>query len=154
MASVFGYAGKILTVDLSLGRTTEIPTEKYTDRFIGGRGIAASIYWDKMSEFHALDPENPLIFMTGPLAGFPGLSGSRWVICGKSPASSPEHFFQANLGGSWGAWLKFTGKMKQDRALLEKCINVINKNICRIVCIPNTHNRGKLEVQRKVFLCW
>ena len=110
MANDFGYAGKILGVDLSSGGVTDIPTANYADRFLGGRGIAAKIYWDEVSpDIKALDPDNRLIFITGPLAGFPGLAGSRWQVCGKSPATAPEHFCFSNLGGSWGAYLKFAG---------------------------------------------
>jgi len=110
MTNEFGYAGKILKVDLSRGSIVDILTKDYTARFVGGRGFAAKIYWDEASpEATAFDPENPLIFSTGPLAGFAGLAGSRWQICGKSPATAPEAFSYANLGGSWGAWLKFAG---------------------------------------------
>ncbi|MFC1845995.1 aldehyde ferredoxin oxidoreductase N-terminal domain-containing protein [Chloroflexota bacterium] len=105
-----GYANKILRVDLSSRKITNIPTELYADRFIGGRGIAAKIYWDEVStSIKAFDAENRLIFITGPLAGFPSLSGSRLQICGKSPATTPELFCYANLGGSFGAELKFSG---------------------------------------------
>jgi len=108
MATEAGYAGKILRVDLSSGRITDFPTRDYADRFVGGRGIAAKIYWDEVSpDINALAPENQLIFVTGPLAGFPGLSGSRWQVCGKSP--STEQFSYSSAGGSWGAWLKFSG---------------------------------------------
>ena len=108
--AALGYAGKILRVDLSSGNTTEINTADYANRFLGGRGIAAKIYWDEVSpEIKALDPENRLIFATGPLAGLPAIAGSRWQVCGKSPACSPEHFCYANLGGTWAAQLKFTG---------------------------------------------
>jgi len=103
-----GYAGKILRVDLSSGKVTDFPTRDYADRFVGGRGIAAKIYWDEVSPgISAFDPENRLIFVTGPLAGFPGLAGSRWQVCGKSPVT--EQFCYGNAGGSWGAWLKFAG---------------------------------------------
>ena len=106
----FGYTGKILVTDLSSGSITHLPTDYYADRFIGGRGIAAKIYWDEVSpDIKALDAENPLIFTTGPLAGFTGLAGSRLQICGKSPATTPELFCYANLGGSWGAELKSAG---------------------------------------------
>ncbi|MFA5054582.1 MAG: aldehyde ferredoxin oxidoreductase N-terminal domain-containing protein [Dehalococcoidia bacterium] len=108
--AVYGYSGKILRVDLSSGKTSTVSTADYSSRFLGGRGIAAKIYWDEVSpSVGALDPDNRLIFMTGPLCGFPGLSGSRWVICGKSPATDPESFTYCNLGGSWGAHLKFAG---------------------------------------------
>jgi aldehyde:ferredoxin oxidoreductase len=40
----FGYAGKILTIDLSNGHTASLPTADYADRFLGGRGIAAKLY--------------------------------------------------------------------------------------------------------------
>jgi aldehyde:ferredoxin oxidoreductase len=33
----FGYAGKILTIDLSSGRTASLPTADYADRFLGGK---------------------------------------------------------------------------------------------------------------------
>ncbi|MFC1944910.1 aldehyde ferredoxin oxidoreductase N-terminal domain-containing protein [Chloroflexota bacterium] len=110
MKEQYGYAGKILKVDLCLGRITHIPTMDYAHRFVGGRGIAAKIYWDEVSsKVNALDPENPLIFMTGPLAGHPGLAGSRFTVCGKSPITTPEQFSHTNLSGSWGAHLKFAG---------------------------------------------
>jgi len=106
----FGYAGKILKVDLSSGSNTVVSTRKYTDRFIGGRGLAAKIYWDEVSPtINAFHTENRLIFTTGPLAGLPTLGGSRWQVCGKSPATTPEQFCYSNLGGRWGAELKFAG---------------------------------------------
>jgi len=108
--SDYGYAGKILRADLSSGNITVVPTAEYTGSFVGGRGIAIKIYWDEMPpEAGAFDAENPLMFMTGPLAGFNGVAGSRWCICGKSPATTPESFSYCNLGGSWGAHLKFAG---------------------------------------------
>jgi len=109
MAS-FGYAGKILRLDLSSGSTSDISTLEYGS-FLGGRGIAAKIHWDEvLPDTGALDPENRLVFATGPLAGVPGLNGgSRWQVCGKSPGPSPEQFCYGNLGGRWGACLKFAG---------------------------------------------
>jgi aldehyde:ferredoxin oxidoreductase len=110
MANKNGYAGSILKVDLSQGSMVDIPTMDYAERFVGGRGFAAKLYWDGVSpETKAFDPHNQLIFANGPLAGFGGLAGSRWQVCGKSPSLIPEFFSYANLGGSWGAWLKFAG---------------------------------------------
>jgi aldehyde:ferredoxin oxidoreductase len=104
----FGYAGKTLKVDLSSGDITETPTTDYTDRFLGGRGLAAKVYWDEVSpEVRAFDPQSRLIFATGPLGGLPTIGGSRWTICGKSAAT--ERFSYCNLGGGWGANLKFAG---------------------------------------------
>lgn len=108
------YTGKILRVDLSdsgSGFTDVIETEKYAHRFLGGRGIATAIYWDEVSpETGALDPENRLIFALGPLAGIKsGIGGSRWGIFSKSPFPKRDHFCYGNLGGFFGAELKFAG---------------------------------------------
>ena len=68
MASEFGYAGKILKVDLSSESMTDVPTANYANGFIGGLGIATKIWWDEAPiQAGALDPENWLIFITGPL---------------------------------------------------------------------------------------
>jgi aldehyde:ferredoxin oxidoreductase len=107
----FGYAGDILRVNLTSRRISSVPTIEYAARFLGGRGIAAKVYWDEVApEVKAFDPDNRLMFMTGPLAGVsPGVGGVRWLVCGKSPTAKPEQFSYANLGGSWGTELKRAG---------------------------------------------
>lgn len=110
MTDQYGYAGKILRIDMSSGAVTHMPTMDYANRFLGGRGIAAKIYWDEVPpEVKAFNPENRLIFALGPLAGFRGMSGTRWQICGKSALTTPEYFNYCNLGGDWGAQLKLAG---------------------------------------------
>jgi aldehyde:ferredoxin oxidoreductase len=105
----YGYAGKILRADLSSRRASAVSTQEYADRFLGGRGIAAKIYWDEVPpQAGPFDAENRLVFITGPLCGVPAVSGSRWEVCGKGP-HSPERFSYGNLGGRWGAALKFAG---------------------------------------------
>ena len=100
-----GYAGNILRVNLSDGSIQKVLTEDYADPFLGGRGIAAKIYWDEVSpRIDAFDPENRLILITGPVAGVPGFA-ARWQVCGKSPIH--DRFSYCNLGGFWGAELKF-----------------------------------------------
>ncbi|OGO43393.1 MAG: hypothetical protein A2Z05_00665 [Chloroflexi bacterium RBG_16_60_22] len=106
----FGYAGEILRVDLSGGKISKLPTADYAERFLGGRGIAARLYWEMVPpETAAFDAANCLVGASGPVAGFPGFAGSRWVICGKSPAGETDSFSYANLGERWGAWLKYAG---------------------------------------------
>ncbi len=108
MTSSCGYAGNILKVDLSTGHVERVPTEKYSPLFLGGRGIAAKIYWDEVPpEISPFDPENRLIFMTGPVTATTGFCGSRWQVCGKSPLHNM--FSYCNLGGNWGAQLKRAG---------------------------------------------
>ncbi len=107
----FGYAGKILKVDLTDNKTTSIPTSDYAKKFIGGRGFGARLYWDMApANAKALSPENVITFVTGPFSGFDGsIAGNRWQVCGKSPQSDPEAFTYCNLGGRWGLELKQAG---------------------------------------------
>jgi aldehyde:ferredoxin oxidoreductase len=107
----FGYAGEILKVDLSGGAIARLPTADYAERFLGGRGVAARIYWDMVpAETGAFDPDNCLVYVTGPVTGFTRLAGAcRWQVCGKSPVMEPEAFSYANLGERWGTRLKYAG---------------------------------------------
>ena len=108
--SNYGYAGEIIKADLSDRSVTRLDTADYADRFLGGRGIGAKIYWDETSrDTKALAPDNCLVCTTGPIAGFTRFAGCRWQMCGKSPAMEPESFSYANFGGSWGTWLKYAG---------------------------------------------
>ena len=107
--STFGYAGKILWVDLSSGKITESSSLEYSDKFLGGRGLAAKIYWDNVPpETEAFDEANIIVFACGPLAGLSMISSSRWTVCGKSP-KSPGTFNYGSFGGTWGAEMKFAG---------------------------------------------
>jgi aldehyde:ferredoxin oxidoreductase len=109
MAQSYGYAGQILKIDLSSRTSEAVPSEAYT-RFIGGRGFAARLYWEEVPPgVSAFSEDNRLIFAVGPLAGVPVIGGSRWGVYGKSPAPTPETFSYSNLGGRWGAELKFAG---------------------------------------------
>jgi aldehyde:ferredoxin oxidoreductase len=103
-----GYAGEILKVDISNRKISKIPSDEYTDRYVGGRGIGARLFWEAVPpQAKAFDPENGLAFTPGPVAGFSGFAGGRWVMCGRSPAG--EQFSYANLGGKWGSALKYAG---------------------------------------------
>jgi aldehyde:ferredoxin oxidoreductase len=110
MAELYGYTGKILRVDLTTGKVTEESSEKYVPKFMGGRGFGAKIYWDEVSpEAKAFDPENRLIFVTGPATGVPP-AGSICQIYGKSPITNPQGFCYSTMTGKgWGPHLKFAG---------------------------------------------
>jgi aldehyde:ferredoxin oxidoreductase len=104
------YAGKILRVDLSRRETAQLETADYADKFVGGKGLAARLYWEYAGpQARAGDPSNCLVFANGPLSGFTGLASSRWVVCGTTAAHQPECFSYGNLGGGWGNILKASG---------------------------------------------
>jgi aldehyde:ferredoxin oxidoreductase len=105
-----GYAGKLLLVDLNQRSFMELSSEPYVDKFVGGRGVAVKLFWDLVpADADAFDPRNALICASGPVTGFSGLAGCRWVIGGKSPARDPQMFSYGNLGGRWGIALKAAG---------------------------------------------
>ncbi|TFG58395.1 MAG: hypothetical protein E4H36_15405, partial [Spirochaetales bacterium] len=104
------YAGRILSIDLTNGKSEILDTADYAELFLGGRGIAAKLYWDQVpSSAGALEPENRLIFSLGPMAGLPAIGASRWGIFAKSPFPKREHFCYGSLGGYFGAELKSAG---------------------------------------------
>ncbi len=107
----YGYAGQILKVDLSDGAVARLPTADIRGDCIGGRGLATKLYWDLVppSVTSAADPANCLLCAAGPVAGFPGFAGSRWNVCGLSPAGRHDSFSYSNLGGRWGITLKYAG---------------------------------------------
>ena len=108
--SIYGWCGKILKIDLSESRISEMNTMDYADRFLGGRGIATRIYWEEVGpRVSAFDPENHLIFMTGPLGATGAQGASRFEVVGKSPMLMPEGFCYGNLGGFFGPFLKKAG---------------------------------------------
>ncbi|MFO7555021.1 MAG: aldehyde ferredoxin oxidoreductase N-terminal domain-containing protein [Desulfobacterales bacterium] len=108
--NTYGWCGKILKIDLSELRISELDTMDYAERFLGGRGIATRIYWEEVGpDVGAFDPENRLILMTGPL-GATGVQGaSRFEVVGKSPMLMPEGFCYGNLGGFFAPYLKRAG---------------------------------------------
>ena len=58
----YGYAGQILKVDLSSGKINQQPSANYTDKYIGGHGLAARLYWEMVPpQAKAADPENCFI---------------------------------------------------------------------------------------------
>ncbi len=109
-SEMFGWCGKIVYVDLSHSKISELNTMDYADRFLGGRGVATRIYWEKVRpEGGAFDPKNHLIFMCGPLTATSVQGASRFEVVGKSPMKFPEGFCYGNLGGFFGPYLKKAG---------------------------------------------
>jgi aldehyde:ferredoxin oxidoreductase len=102
-----GLAGKILRVDLSSGYIWTEETEKYAQRWIGGRAINSYILFDEMDpKTKWFDPENLLIFGVGSLVGTsPG--GCRVSVDTKSVFNNGKG--SANVGGHFGAELKYAG---------------------------------------------
>ena len=104
-----GYMGKILFVDLSTGDCKEESLdEKTCHDFLGCNGIGARILYSRQKGgVDPLGPENMLAFITGPLTGTGVPTGSRYMVVSKSPLTGG--WGEANSGGYFGAYLKFSG---------------------------------------------
>lgn len=103
--SIFAYAGQILRVDLSSGKTWTEPFEAEDRRkWIGGTGLGAKILWEEVPPEAGWDhPENRLVMATGPLAGLPvwGTGGltvvTRGALTNGATNTQANGFFGANL---------------------------------------------------------
>jgi aldehyde:ferredoxin oxidoreductase len=111
LSGPFGWVGRILRIDLTSERIWSEDTGRYSRDYIGGVGIVARILWNEVPPgVRPFDPENKLIFMTGPLTGTAAPSSSRVIIGSKSPSLHPiEHSTRSSVGGDWGPELKYAG---------------------------------------------
>ena len=110
MEKTYGWTGRLLRIDLPSGEISTTQSMDYADTFIGGRMLGARIYWDEVSRnAGALDPENCLMILSGPLTGTAATACSRWVMSAKSPNSYPDQYGFGNGGGFFGAALKLAG---------------------------------------------
>ncbi len=107
------YAGKILKIDLTTRQTSvrEI-REAEVKAFLLGSGLAAKIYSEEYADLidstlDVFDARNPLILLNGLLSGTFAPTGCRSSWCGRSPLTGIWN--EANLGGHWGAELRFAG---------------------------------------------
>jgi aldehyde:ferredoxin oxidoreductase len=103
------YLGKIMRINLSTQEVSEQSIEEHLyEKLLGGRGIAAKIYYDEIGpEVKSLDPENKLIFMTGPLTGVRLPSTTKFQLATKSPETGM--YMCSNSGGDFGPQLKMGG---------------------------------------------
>lgn len=107
----FGYAGKILRIDLSNESftTTALPDEKILRKYVGGIGLGMHLLLaETSSTVAATDPEAPLLFMTGPLTGTSAPSSSNLAIVSLN-ANTPYAVATAHSHGYWAAYLKHAG---------------------------------------------
>jgi len=100
---------RVLKVDLRSGRfeDREVPKKDQTE-YLGGRGLAAKIlYEENKTGVDPFDPENRLIFMTGPYTGTFGAFSAFYNVTTKSPLTGA--ILSAHSGGHWGPMLRRTG---------------------------------------------
>jgi aldehyde:ferredoxin oxidoreductase len=106
---LFGYIGKILHVDLTLGKLeVEEPPEKFYRKYMGGSAMGLYYILREMPvNADPLSPQNVLTLFTGVTTGAPISGQSRLNANAKSPVSGAIGDSQS--GGFFPAELKFAG---------------------------------------------
>jgi len=107
---LYGYAGRVLHIDLTTGKTNVEPlNEEYAKKYIGGIGLGMRLWLDHSKPgVDPFSPENPLILTAGPTAG------TVWPTGGNGHAfvsKSPQSFGvgESKSHGSFGTELKRAG---------------------------------------------
>ena len=105
-----GYIGRLLRVDLSTRQTWDEPLEEsLIDKFVGQVGIGVALmYREVPAHVKAYDPENRVIFMTGPFTGTRVQSPANYEVISLNPITGYT-IGVANSHGYWGPYLKFAG---------------------------------------------
>ena len=110
MQNLFGYAGKILTVNLDTGKTQTQPLNMDVARkYIGGIGLGMHLWLENTKKgVDPLSPENALVLALGPISGtmFP-TAGNGHAFISKSPETNL--LGEAVSHGTFGAELKRAG---------------------------------------------
>jgi aldehyde:ferredoxin oxidoreductase len=105
-----GYTHQILSIDLGTGAiATPVLEPRVRDYFLGGRALGLYLLHRQINpQTTPNDPENPLIFSPGPLAGIPQFPGtSKCMAVSLSPLTGIPGV--SNFGGHFGAYLKYAG---------------------------------------------
>lgn len=105
-----GYAGRFLDVNLENGKLKDIPLDEEVLRlYLGGKGLGLKFIYDELrADIQPFDPDNLLIFSTGPATGARVPTSGRYhILTSKSPLTGG--LGSGNSGGKWGTYLKFAG---------------------------------------------
>jgi len=108
MRNGYSLGGKILRINLTTQEIFTEQTVKYTEEFLGGRGINQGILLKELRpEIFPFDSANKLIFGAGVLVGTGAPGASRLSIDSKNTFTNG--IGSSNCGGRFAAELKFAG---------------------------------------------
>jgi len=104
-----GFLGKTLRVNLTTKQTSvEDIKEDDLKGLLGGRGIAAKMYYEEIgADTGPFDEGNKLFFVTGPMTGVPLPSTTKFQLATVGPETG--HYLCSNCGGVFGPHLKQCG---------------------------------------------
>ena len=106
---LYGYAGKVLRIDLTENKITKEDLKKeLVDEYIGGRGFVAKTLYDELpANIKPFDPENIFVIAMGPLSGTFMPATGKTHFGAKSPATGG--YGDSNMGGHFGVEMKYAG---------------------------------------------
>ncbi|MFX1382349.1 MAG: aldehyde ferredoxin oxidoreductase C-terminal domain-containing protein [Promethearchaeota archaeon] len=104
-----GYMGKILRVDLTNETINEEKLdEKKLKLYVGGTGLGVKMLYDETTpDIQWDDPENRLIYVTGPFSGTAAPGSGLYGVATRGPLTNM--FVCSHSNGHFGAKLKFSG---------------------------------------------
>jgi aldehyde:ferredoxin oxidoreductase len=104
-----GYLQKILRVDLTRGESfSESVDAGMLEQYIGGTGLGMRLLYDEIQPGQdPYAPENPIIFVTGPLTGTLVPGSGTYAVVSRNTLTGLAVAAQAN--GFFGARLKYAG---------------------------------------------
>jgi len=108
---MFGFTGRILTIDLS-SQTTKVVEkgDAFYKAYLGGAFLAAKLFQDYMApggDPSPFAPATPIVFATGPLAGARVCGSTRVNVVSLSPECGG--IFTSQGGGEFGPDIKRAG---------------------------------------------
>ncbi|RLF22133.1 MAG: aldehyde:ferredoxin oxidoreductase [Thermoprotei archaeon] len=106
---IYGYAGRVLRINLSTEKVKEEPLSKeLIYGYLGGRGFnVRRLYHEVPKGIEPLGSRNKLMFATGPLVGIGLPLGARLNVTAKSPLTGI--LGDSNVGGHFAAEMKYAG---------------------------------------------
>lgn len=103
------FTGKVLEIDLTEKKSTVTDLSMEDGKkFLGGKGLGIKMLWDRTEAgTDPLGPDNPLMFVTGPLTGLAAPTSGRYCVVTKSPQTGITN--DSHCGGFFGPMLKKAG---------------------------------------------
>ena len=149
---LYGYAGKILKVNLSTQEKDigDTPSE-LVENYLGGRGFVARLLYDLLEPgTDPLGPDNVVVVATGPLSGhlLPGSGKTHFGAL--SPATGG--YGDSNMGGHFGPALKYAGF---DCLILEGAADqlsalVIDDDEIKIISAGSLQGKGAIDAEKEL----
>ncbi len=105
----YGWAGRLLRVNLSTGTVTTEPTAPYKE-YIGGMGLANKIIYDEVpAGADPLGPDAKIVYAVGPLTASGVPLAGRTTVSFLSTFTTDHLVVDAHCGGMIGSRIKLAG---------------------------------------------